>query len=71
MVARYSAEAEYRTIDVIICELVWIKQLLGELKFGKIDKMKLICDNQEALHITSNPAFHERTKHIENDYHFV
>ena len=69
VVTRSSAEAEYRVMALATCELIWLKHLLKELRFGKDEQMKLICDNQAALHISSNLVFHEMTKHIEVDCH--
>ena len=56
IVARSSAEAEYRAMALATCELIWLKQLLQELRFGKDEHMKLICDNQAILHISFNPV---------------
>ncbi|XP_019150387.1 PREDICTED: uncharacterized protein LOC109147209 [Ipomoea nil] len=71
VVARSSDEAEYRAMALATCELMWLKHLLQELQCGKVAQMTLICDNQAALHIASNPVYHERTKHIEVDCHFI
>jgi len=70
VVARSRAEVEYRVMASTACELVCLRQLLRELQFGDVTQMTLVCDNQAALHISSNPVFHERTKHIEIDCHF-
>ena len=71
VVARFSVDAKYRVMALTTCELIWLRHLLQELRFGKDEQMKLICDNQDALHIASNPVFHERTKHIEVYCHFI
>ncbi len=54
-----------------VSEVIWIQGLLKEL--GELSKgpALLFCDNKAAIQIAANPMFHERTKHIEIDCHFV
>jgi len=67
---KQSVVARSRAMASATCELIWLKQLLEELQFGEVTQMTR-CDNQAALHISSNPVFHERTKHLEIDCHFI
>ena len=45
-------------MDLATCELIWLRLLLQELRFGKDEQIKLVCDNQAALN-------------IEVDFHFI
>lgn len=71
VVARSSAEAEFRAMALGICELMWLRMFLMELKLWKAESMRLYCDNKAAISIAHNPVQHDRTKHIEIDRHFI
>jgi len=70
-ISRSSAEAEYHAMLATTSELVRLKQLLQEFGVSLVAPLLLFCDNQATVHIASNPTFHERTKHIEIDCHFI
>ena len=55
----------------VCAELAWLSRLLTELEIDGITPIPLKCDSQAAIYIASNPVFHERTKHIDLDCHFV
>jgi hypothetical protein len=70
-VSRSSAEAEYRAMASATAELTWLTYLMRDLGISPSTTPTLFCDNTSALHMTVNPVFHARTKHIELDFHFV
>ena len=69
IVGRSNIEAEFRVVAQQICELLWLKPVLEELKFSSGGLMKLYCDNKAA--ITHNPMHHNHIKHVEVDMHFI
>jgi len=50
---------------------MWILRVLKELKIELELPLKLYCDNKVTISIAHNPVQHDRTKHIEIDYHFI
>ncbi|GAV90406.1 hypothetical protein CFOL_v3_33815 [Cephalotus follicularis] len=71
VVARSSAEGEFRSVVHGICELLWLQGLLADLNFPIQSPTKLFCDSKSAISITHNPVQHDRTKHVEIDRHFI
>ncbi|KAJ7967937.1 Retrovirus-related Pol polyprotein from transposon TNT 1-94 [Quillaja saponaria] len=71
VVARSSAEAEYRAMAHRTCELLWLKRLMEDLRLTIEKPLMLYCDNIAAINIAHNPVQHDRTKHIEIDRHFI
>jgi hypothetical protein len=70
-VSKSSSEAEYRAMNQATSEVIWIRSLLSSLQVQCSSPTVLHCDNQAAIHIAANPVYHERTKHIEVDCHFI
>lgn len=71
MVSRSSAEAEYRAMADTVCEILWLRELLPALGIDCSAPTVLHSDSLSAISLAKNPVFHARTKHIENDCHFI
>ncbi|CAN6713208.1 unnamed protein product [Malus baccata var. baccata] len=71
VIARSSAEDEYRAKASTACELIWLKSLLSSLGFSSTQPMYLHYDNQVVMHMASNSVFHKRTKHNEVDCIYI
>ena len=69
-VSLYSAE--YMGLSRAIQEVLWIKGLLEEMNAMEMkDPFTVLCDNQAAVQIASNPSDGKGgTKHIDIRYHF-
>ncbi|XP_019240256.1 PREDICTED: uncharacterized protein LOC109220259, partial [Nicotiana attenuata] len=70
-VSRSSAEAEYRSMAAAVAEITWLLGLFKELGVHVTSPVTIFTDSKYAIQIAENPILHERTTHIEIDYHFI
>ncbi|KAF3662585.1 Methionine aminopeptidase 1B, chloroplastic [Capsicum annuum] len=68
---RSSAESGYRSMAAVVAELIWLTGLLQDLGIEVERPITVYCDSKAAIQIAENPIYHERTKHIEIDCHFI
>ncbi|GKF36501.1 ribonuclease H-like domain-containing protein [Tanacetum coccineum] len=71
MTRRSSAEAEYRSMASVTCEVMWIVKILKDLNFKDVIPVSLFCDNSSAIQTAANPVMHEKTKHFDVDVHLI
>ncbi|XP_069146172.1 uncharacterized mitochondrial protein AtMg00810-like [Solanum lycopersicum] len=71
IVSRSSTEAEYRSLAALVAKLIWLASLLNELHFPGATPISVFTDSKSAIQIAENSVFHERTKHIDIDCHFI
>ena len=70
-ISKSSTKSEYREMSLACSEIIWLRGLLAELDFSTTDPTPLHVDNTSAIQNTTNPVYHERTKHIEVDCHSI
>ncbi|PNX74277.1 retrovirus-related Pol polyprotein from transposon TNT 1-94 [Trifolium pratense] len=70
-VSRSSTEAEYRALASLTCEIQWLQYLFQDFKMKFSNPASVFCDSRSAIYLAHNPAFHERSKHIEIDCHVI
>jgi hypothetical protein len=69
-VALSTCEAELYGGASAVQELMWLKRLLGELRFPQVQPA-LWCDNKSTVAHTKDPIFSGRSKHIDARYFFI
>jgi len=58
-------------MNIVTSELIRIKTFWATIGIFDTSPIKLLCDNQAVLYIAKKLVFHERTKHIEPNCHFL
>ena len=70
VMALSTTEAEYTAATKAVKEALWLKGLVIELGLNQ-KSVPVYCDSSSAIHLSKNPAHHEKTKHIDVKLHLI
>ena len=70
-VATSSCESEYIAMCSCAKMIVWMRRLLNDMNVTIDGPTIMYTDNESANKITRNPIMHDRTKHIDVQYHYT
>lgn len=66
-----STEAEYMALARATKEALWLQALVGHITGFTPGTVPIRVDNSSCIAMSKNPEFHDRTKHIDIQYHFL
>jgi len=70
-VALSTTETEYMALTQATKEALWLKALFESIGVKMRKPLAILADNQGAIKLARNQEFHQRTKHIDIQYHFI
>jgi hypothetical protein len=71
VVAQSSCESEYIAAANVMCQTLWLAQVLVEVQGSAPSTPLLRVDNKSAIALIKNPVLHGQSKHIKVKYHLV
>jgi hypothetical protein len=70
-IALSTTKVEYIAACSASCEAIWLQKLLTGLFDLEMEATVILCDNQSYIKMMENPVFHDKSKHIEIQYHYI
>ncbi|GAA0168387.1 transmembrane signal receptor [Lithospermum erythrorhizon] len=60
-----TTEAEFVAVAFCTCQAIWMKRVLEDLGYNKLNCIGIKCDNSSTIKLSKNPVMHGRSKHID------
>lgn len=69
-IAASTCQAEFMALGIATRQALWVRHLLADM-LGEEFKIHLKCDNQSAIHVSTNDTSNKRCRHVEREYFAV